>query len=90
LADLLVAGRPIRGAHIDRRTGVLDLKVIRLRTDLGYAYLVLGVTDVSHHLGAHDVIEVVARAGRNVVGLIHISALGVLLEVLEGVTATEE
>ena len=89
MIDVLVARRRSRGAHLDRRTHLIELEVVRLRTYLEDPYLVLGVAGVGDPLGTHGLVGVVARA-RNVEGLIYIPALGFLAAVAEAVAAEEE
>ncbi len=84
MLDVLVARRSGRGAQLDRRTHIIELEVVCLRTYLEDPYLVLGVAGVGHPLGTHGLVGVVARA-RNVEGLIYVSAFGFLLEVAEAV-----
>src|SRR5918993_598659 len=75
LVDLLVARRPVRGANLDRRTDVVDLEVFRIRSELTYTDLVLGVSGVGNPLDTHALVGVVART-RNVEGLVHVPTLG--------------
>ncbi len=89
MIDALVARRRSRGAHLDRRTHLIELEVVRLRTYLEDPYLVLGVARVCHTLGAHGLVGVVARA-RNVEGLVYVPALGLLLELLVDFAPAEE
>jgi hypothetical protein len=81
LADHLVARRRVRRAHLDERTHIIELEVVRVRTELGYADLVLGVAGVGHPLGTHRLVGVVTRLG-DVERLDYAAALGLLLEVL--------
>src|SRR3712207_359067 len=89
LVDLLVARCPVRGANLDRRTDVVKLEVVRVRSKLGYADLVLGVTGVGYPLDTRGLVGVVARVG-HVEVLVYVPALGLLVEVPEDVPAEKE
>src|SRR5919112_6387446 len=82
LVDLLVAGRCVYGAHVDRATHLIELKLGILPSEVEHVYRVLGVAGVGHPLHAHTLVGVVA-APPDIKGLPHIPALSRLLGGLE-------
>ena len=67
------------GANIDVGTYVLELEVVGIRADLRYPQRALRVSGVGHALYAGGLVGVVTRAG-DLEGLIHVPALGFLLD----------
>src|ERR687894_9139 len=81
LIDLLVTGRRVRAAHVDRRADLLKLKVISLAGVLDDGEQVLGVARVRHTLDIGALVRVVALLGGREV-LVNIGALAFLLFLL--------
>src|ERR671910_2268717 len=81
LVDLLVARRCVYGAHVDRATHLIELKLGVLPSEVEHVYRVLGVAGVGYSLHAHALVGVIARLG-DVEGLFDVRALGLLLSLL--------
>src|SRR5918995_6084722 len=81
LVDLLIACRCVYGAHVDRATHLIELKLGVLPSKVEHVYRVLGVAGVGHSLHAHALVGVVAHLG-DIKGLPHVPALGLLLGLL--------
>jgi hypothetical protein len=89
LVDLLVALGGVGRVHLDGGTGVLEGEVACLGAVLEDAYLVLGVARVGDSLNTRALVGVVARVGDGE-RLVHVPALGLLLEGLVHLAAAEE
>ncbi len=89
LVHPLVAFERGLGTNVDVGADIIELEVVGVGADLGHAYLVLCVAGVGHALYVCALVRVVTRAG-DLKGLGQVSALGLLLEFLEAVSAEEE
>src|SRR5215207_11387006 len=81
LVDLLVTGGRARGAHVDVRADLLELKLVGGGAVLEYVGHGLGVTGVANALDAYALVGVVALAGDGE-RLIELAALAFLLGLL--------
>src|SRR5918999_3978839 len=89
LVDLLVAGRCVYGAHVDRATHLIELELGVLPSEVEHVYRVLGVAGVGHTLHAHALVGVIARLG-DIKGLPHVPALGLLFDIAKCEAVVEE